>query len=121
MRFPNAYDRTSQTHLESKVHQSVGDTGQGLVPATGLDDDADRGGRLTEIDTGDLDTCRVCDGRGVRPGRTVDDGAEGLRTGKHRARFRFFLLGKRGGGGKRRSEEGQKRSVFLFEGGRLSI
>lgn len=100
------------THLESKVLQSVRDTGQGLVPATGLDDDADRGGRLTEIDTGDLDTCRVCDRGGVGPGR-VDDVTEGSRTGKHYGAVcccirgsGFFL--KEGGG---EGEEARRESV----------
>lgn len=77
----------------------MGDTGQGLVSATSLDDDADRGGRLTEIDTGDLDACRVCDRGSVGPGRPVDDGAESLRTGKHVAVDSEILLVSKGGKG----------------------
>lgn len=108
----NLSPRKLATHLESKVLQSVRDTGQGLVPATGLDDDADRGGRLTEIDTGDLDTCRVCDRGGISPGR-VDDVAEGSRTGKHGdavcccIRGSGFFLKEGGGDG----EEARRESV----------
>jgi hypothetical protein len=107
------------THLESKVLQSVRDTGQGLVPATGLDDDADRGSRLAEIDTGDLDTCRVCDRGGVGPGR-VDDVAEGSRTGKHGDAVcccirwsGFFLKEGRGDGEEARRESVCGRCVYM--------
>lgn len=43
------------TYLERKVLQSVGNTRQALVPASSLDDDADRRGRLTKVDTRNLD------------------------------------------------------------------
>jgi hypothetical protein len=79
----------SPTHLESKVLERMSYSRQGLVPASSLDNHADRRRRLAYIDTGHLDTSRIShvDRSGVSPrggGRPGEDRTEGLRSGsKH--------------------------------------
>jgi len=64
----------------------MSNSGQGLIPASSLDDHTDRRRRLPYIDTGNLDTGRVgdVDRSSIGPrsgGRPGEDRTEGLRSG----------------------------------------
>ena len=71
-----------KTDLERVVFEGVRDTGLGLVPAAGLDEDGDSGRGLAVVGGGDLHPGGVDDGR--KPAGTTGDArrtARGRRSG----------------------------------------
>ena len=69
------------TDLERKVFQGVRDTGLGLVPAAGLDEEGDSGGGLAVVRGGDLHAGGVDDGR--EPARITGYARRAARGCKH--------------------------------------